>query len=76
MTDRDERASPESPGVGNDAAQDRCDHCGGPIDTDDWHPVATRRDDDGRIQIRDFCCDDCRDAWLGERDRESDYSAD
>jgi hypothetical protein len=76
MTGRDDRASPGSTEGGVDTEQDRCDHCGDPIDTDDWHPVATRRDDDGRIQIRDFCCDDCRDAWLRERGRDSDYSAD
>jgi len=70
MTDRDDSASSELPTDDREAASDRCDYCDGPIDTDDWHPVATRRDDGGRIQIRDFCCDDCRDAWVRERDCE------
>ncbi|WP_134672009.1 DUF7576 family protein [Halorussus marinus] len=76
MTDRFDHTSRESRERGSDSASIGCHCCGDPIDTDDWHPVATRRDEDGRIQIHDFCCEDCRSAWVRERDRNSDYTAD
>ncbi|WP_168216223.1 DUF7576 family protein [Halorussus halobius] len=46
----------------------RCSHCGRPIPSDEWHPVATVRDGDGEFEIHDFCGSDCRAAW--ERGRE------
>lgn len=41
----------------------QCAHCGEEITTDEWYPVATERDDDGEIEIYDFCCESCRAAW-------------
>lgn len=41
----------------------QCAHCGSAIDPEEWHPVATLRDDEGTAEIYDFCCEDCRTAW-------------
>lgn len=48
----------------------RCDHCGGPIDTDEWYPAATRRDDDGDVKVYNFCDEECRVEW--ERENAND----
>lgn len=47
----------------------RCDHCGGPIDTDEWYPAATRRDD-GDVTVYSFCDEACRKRWKREADGE------
>lgn len=44
-----------------------CDRCGTPIDTSDWHPVATEPTPDGSIRFSSFCSEGCRGAWLEER---------
>ncbi|WP_449272309.1 DUF7576 family protein [Halorussus salinisoli] len=51
-----------------DYMTDRCTRCGDDITLEEWHPVATVRDDDGTVQIYDFCCEACRTAWQDERD--------
>jgi hypothetical protein len=48
---------------GFDAMSGACAECGDPIPSDEWHPVATRRDEDGEIEIFDFCGESCRSAW-------------
>ncbi|WP_257298475.1 hypothetical protein [Haloarchaeobius sp. FL176] len=40
-----------------------CATCGDPVETDEWHPAATTRTDDGAVQIRSFCDRSCRDRW-------------
>ena len=51
----------------SDAVSDRCAYCDGPVPTEEWHPVATVRDDDGAVEIYDFCNETCRTAWESER---------
>lgn len=51
-----------------DAVSRWCDYCDGPIATDEWHPVVTRRDDDGNVEIYAFCDESCRKRWERERD--------
>ena len=48
------------------ATSEQCSQCGDAIPSDEWHPVATERDDDGRVEIHDFCSEGCRSAWQGE----------
>ena len=38
-----------------------CANCGKRIDTSEWHPLATRVDDDGNFTVYAFCSDRCRD---------------
>lgn len=45
----------------------RCDHCGGPVATDEWYPAATRHDDDGNVEIYGFCDEECRKQWESEK---------
>lgn len=45
----------------------RCTYCGARIDPEEWHPVATRRDDEGTAEIYDFCSEACREAWRSEQ---------
>lgn len=59
--------SGRSGGATADAVPTWCDYCGGAIATDEWHPVATRRDDTGRVEIHDFCGVECRERWLREQ---------
>lgn len=42
----------------------RCANCGAEIETDEWHPVATRRNGDD-FQLYAFCTEACREAWDG-----------
>jgi len=49
---------------GDDAVNSQCTHCDERIDPEEWHPVATLRDEEGTAEIHDFCCEDCRSAWL------------
>jgi hypothetical protein len=46
---------------------DRCAHCDDRIPSEKWHPVATVRDDEGAVEIHDFCSEPCRAAWQSER---------
>jgi hypothetical protein len=46
---------------------DRCTNCDGRIPAEEWHPVATVRDDDGEIEIYAFCSESCQTAWQSER---------
>lgn len=41
----------------------RCATCGSAVDQSDWHPVATRFDDDGEFHLFAFCSVECRDRW-------------
>lgn len=50
-----------------DAMSDRCTNCDGRIPAEEWHPVATVRDDDGEIEIYAFCSESCQTAWQSER---------
>ncbi|UPV73574.1 hypothetical protein M0R89_13620 [Halorussus limi] len=50
-----------------DAMSDRCTYCDGPVSAEEWHPVATVRDDDGTVEIYDFCSENCLTAWQSER---------
>lgn len=40
-----------------------CANCGAEIDTREWHPLATRTNDDGNLRVYAFCEEDCRDEW-------------
>lgn len=62
-----ERGTSASNG-GTDAPDERCANCGQAIDTGEWYPVTTRRDDDGSLQFFPFCSESCQDAWLAEHD--------
>ncbi|MFC4449779.1 DUF7576 family protein [Halorussus aquaticus] len=46
---------------------DECARCGVVVPSGEWHPVKTVRDDEGRVEIYDFCGEACRSAWLAER---------
>ncbi len=50
------------------AMTDECARCGAAVPADEWHPVATVRDDDGTVEIYDFCSEACRSAWVGRED--------
>jgi len=43
----------------------QCANCGRRIDTTEWHPLATERDDDGDFNVYAFCSEHCRDEWNG-----------
>ncbi|MFC7080646.1 DUF7576 family protein [Halorussus caseinilyticus] len=43
-----------------------CIRCGDAIPSDEWHPVATVRDEDGEVEIYDFCSEACRTAWQSD----------
>lgn len=45
-----------------------CAVCGDGIETDDWHPVATRQNGDEEFQLYAFCSEDCREAWDSRED--------
>lgn len=45
-----------------------CTECGSAIETSDWYPIRTDRDDDGDLRLYPFCSEDCQTAWLAERD--------
>lgn len=45
----------------------RCATCGDPIVNSPTHRVVTWVDDEGRVQYRHFCDDDCRAEWDDER---------
>lgn len=40
-----------------------CANCKTQIDTTEWHPLVTRRDDDGTFRVYAFCSEACRDEW-------------
>jgi hypothetical protein len=48
-----------------DDHDERCAHCGSPIDVTSWHPLLSRIEDDD-IHLYPFCDVDCRDAWLDD----------
>lgn len=64
----EENSSPERRDASTDAGADatRCAACGAVVDPSDWHPVATRFDDDGEFHLLTFCCEGCRSAWQSE----------
>lgn len=49
-----------------DAMTEECAECGEPIAADEWHLVATQRDDDGDVEIYAFCSEDCRSSWRAD----------
>jgi hypothetical protein len=57
------RAADESAPDRRDVMTEQCSQCGDAVPSDEWHPVATERDDDGRVEIHDFCSEGCRSAW-------------
>lgn len=76
MYERSECADDETDRRGDDSHPPRkvnaeavskwCDHCGGPVATDEWYPAATRHDDDGNVEIYGFCDEECRERWESE----------
>lgn len=54
---------------GTDASNTYCEQCGDPIETNEWYPVTSERDEDGSLQLYPFCSEDCQSAWLDERSR-------
>lgn len=65
-----ERSLPDargrSPGSGRADEPKTCATCGRRIDTDEWHPVATRTDDSGALLVYAFCDVSCREGWLDD----------
>lgn len=47
-----------------------CAHCGDPLESDVWYPVALPETDDG-ADLYTFCDDDCLDAWRASASRET-----
>ena len=45
-----------------------CTECGTSIETSDWYPIRTDRDDEGDLRLYPFCSEDCQAAWLETRD--------
>lgn len=43
-----------------------CANCGEHIDLTEWHPVATRDDDEDGFRMYAFCDGDCRDEWIDD----------
>ena len=76
-SDGNDASSPSSPECtdtsdapslgGADAASTYCEQCGEPIETSEWYPITSDRDDDGSLQLHPFCTEDCQSAWLDER---------
>lgn len=61
----EERDSPaESPAD----PETTCTECGAAIETSDWYPIRTDRDEDGDLRLYPFCSEDCQACWLEERD--------
>ncbi|QLD87491.1 hypothetical protein HWV07_07180 [Natronomonas salina] len=52
---------------GADASETYCEQCGDPIETNEWYPVTSDRDEDGSLQLYPFCTEDCQSTWLDER---------
>ena len=42
----------------------RCAHCNDEIETDEWYPVATSREDGDALQLHAFCDETCQNNWL------------
>jgi len=61
---RSERNGPRSE---HESVSRQCSHCGDDVPAEEWHPVATARDDDGDVEIYAFCNEACRSAWERER---------
>ena len=64
----DQTDTSDSPSIdGPDASETHCEQCGDPIETNEWYPVTSDRDEDGSLQLYQFCTEDCQSAWLDER---------
>jgi tellurite resistance-related uncharacterized protein len=50
-------------GSDRDRMSDECSHCGDAVPTEDWHPVATVRTDDGELEVHLFCSETCQSSW-------------
>lgn len=60
----------DSPSIGgSDAANTYCEECGELIETSEWYPITSDRDDDGSLQLYPFCTEDCQSAWLDQRSK-------
>ena len=53
----------ESAGPGG-TPETTCEYCGAVIETSEWYPVTTERDEDGELQFYSFCSERCQVAWL------------
>lgn len=60
--DEEQPAAVVRTGRGPDTA-DTCDVCGTPIESEEWHPIASEWDMDGEFCLYLFCSEECRDAW-------------
>lgn len=58
---------PTSPGETVDASSKTCAQCGEPIETSDWYPITSDRDDDGTLKLYPFCTEDCQATWIEAR---------
>lgn len=67
MADEESETSPPTPDAADGTPVTRCEHCGTAIDTSDWYPVASERDDGGSVRLYDFCDETCQAAWRDER---------
>ena len=60
--------SSDSPSIdGSDASDTYCEQCGDPIETNEWYPLTSDRDEDGSLQLHPFCTEECQSTWLEER---------
>lgn len=65
MTESGENAPVLSDG-GFGEAFERCANCGTTLPKDEWCPTVTETDDDGRLVVRSFCDEDCKDEWTDD----------
>jgi hypothetical protein len=56
-------SAPQEP---KEFGSDTCGSCGRRIDTTQWRPATTGRDDTGQYRVYVFCDEDCRDHWSND----------
>lgn len=49
--------------------QEFCIDCGRSLDSGEWHPAATDRDEGSELTYYLFCDERCRGSWQGDRER-------
>ncbi|MFD1585788.1 hypothetical protein ACFR9U_02240 [Halorientalis brevis] len=43
-----------------------CHCCGSAIDTSDWYPIVTAKDERGNVALYAFCDKQCRETWRAQ----------
>lgn len=47
-------------------AFERCAACDATLPRDEWCPTVTETDDEGRLVVRSFCDESCKDEWVDD----------